>query len=128
MRDLHSGLDAWRYVIRSESRRNTVASYLPLILSAFGAVGVLPFMVVRYMQGEWLAAIIDTVIVIGFVGLGIYVYRAPRIRIAGIAISCFCIAGVISTVYLIGPHQVYWAYPALVAIFIFSNVALLPFA
>ncbi len=117
MKDLHSGLDAWRYVINSDSRRNTVESCLPLILSAVGALGVLPFIVLRYLQGEWLAAIIDAVIVVGFVGLGIYVYRTRRIRFASIAISCICIAGVISTVYITGPHQVYWAYPVLVSVF-----------
>ncbi len=57
MKDLHSGLDAWRYIITSESERRTVASYLPLILSAAGVLGVFPFMVLRYMQGEWVAAI-----------------------------------------------------------------------
>lgn len=117
MRNLHSGLDAWRYVTNSESGRKTVESYLPLILSAFGAAGVLPFIVLRFMQGEWLAAIVDAVIVVGFVGLGIFVYRTRRVRIAGIGISFICIAGVISTVYISGPHQVYWAYPVLVAIF-----------
>lgn len=117
MKDLHSGLDAWRYVVNSESGRNTVESYLPLILSACGAVGVLPFLVLRCMQGEWLAAIIDAIITIGLVGLGIHVYRTRRTRFASVAISCICIAGVISTVYIIGPHQVYWAYPVLVAVF-----------
>jgi diguanylate cyclase (GGDEF)-like protein len=117
MRNSHSGLDAWRYVTDSESGRKTVESFLPLILSAFGAAGVLPFIVLRLMQGEWLAAIVDAVIVVGFVGLGIFVYRTRRVRIAGIGISFICIAGVISTVYISGPHQVYWAYPVLVAIF-----------
>jgi len=117
VRDLRSGLEAWRYVTKSESNRNTVESYLPLILSAFGAIGVIPFIVLRYMQGEWIAAIVDSVIVISFVSLGIYVYRTRHIRIAGIGIAFICIAGVISTVYIIGPHQVYWAYPVLVAIF-----------
>ena len=117
MKNLHSGLDAWRYVTNSESGRKTVESYLPLILSAFGAAGVLPFIVLRLMQGEWLAAIVDAVIVVGFVGLGIFVYRTRRVRIAGIGISFICIAGVISTVYISGPHQVYWVYPVLVAIF-----------
>ena len=117
MRNLHSGLDTWRYVTSSESSRKTVENYLPLILSAFGAAGVLPFIVLRCMQGEWIAAIVDAVIVVGFVSLGIYVYRTRRVRIAGIGIAFICIAGVISTVYLIGPHQVYWAYPVLVAIF-----------
>jgi diguanylate cyclase len=117
VKDLHSGLDAWRYIITSESERRSVASYLPLILSAAGVLGVFPFMVLRYMQGEWVAAIVDTIIVAGFLGLGIYVYKTHQVRLASIAISCFCIGGVISTVYIIGPQQVYWAYPALMAVF-----------
>ena len=117
MKDLHSGLDAWRYIISSDAERRSVASYLPLILSAAGVLGVSPFMVLRYMQGEWVAAVVDTIIVIGFLGLGIYVYRTRRVEVASIAISIFCIAGVISTVYIIGPQQMYWAYPAIMAVF-----------
>jgi len=117
VKDLHSGLDAWRYIIASDTRRNSVESYLPLILSAAGALGVAPFMVLRYVQGEWTAAIIDTIIVFGFLALGIYVFRTRRVRLASIAISVFCVAGVIATVYVIGPQQVYWAYPALMAVF-----------
>ena len=92
-------------------------SYLPLILSAAGALGVFPFMVMRYMRGEWTAAIVDTVIVLALTGLGTYVYKTRHVRFASIAISCVCMFGVISTVYLIGPHQVYWVYPALMAVF-----------
>lgn len=69
------------------------------------------------MRGEWAAAIVDTIIVIGLAGLGLYVYRTRKVQVASIAISCVCMAGVISTVYIIGPHQVYWAYPALMAVF-----------
>ena len=117
MKDLHSGLDAWRYIIASDSERRSVESYLPLILSIVGALGVLPFTILRFMQGAWAAAIVDTIIVIGFMGLGIYVFRTHRVEVASIAISCFCIAGVISTVYITGPQQVYWVYPALMAVF-----------
>lgn len=117
MKDLHSGLDAWRYIIASDSERRSVESYLPLILSIVGALGVLPFTVLRYMQGAWAAAIVDTVIVVGFIALGTYVFRTRRVQVASILISCFCIAGVISTVYIIGPQQVYWVYPTLMAVF-----------
>ena len=117
MKDLHSGLDAWRYIIASDTQRRSVESYLPLLLSTVGAFGVLPFTVLRYLQGEWIAAIVDTVIILGFLGLGIYVFRTRRVQVASIAISCFCMAGVISTVYIIGPQQVYWVYPALMAVF-----------
>jgi len=117
VKDLRSGLDAWAYIVTSESKRQTAASYLPLILSAAGVLGVFPFMVLRYIQGEWVAAIVDTMIVVGLFGLGIYVYKTRRVQVASIAIACFCIGGVITTVYVIGPHQVYWAYPAVMAVF-----------
>lgn len=117
MRRLYSGLDAWRYIVRANSGGKRVETYLPLILSAAGALGVLPFAIKRYLQGEWTAALIDTVIVVGFLVLGTYVYRTRRVRVASIAISVLCAGGVLSTVYVIGPHQVYWAYPALMAVF-----------
>lgn len=117
MKGLYSGIEAWRHVIESESRRESVESYLPLILSAAGGFGVLPFMILRFMQGAWIAAIVDTVIVLGFLCLGIYVYRTRKVRFASIAISVFCIAGVLTTVYVIGPHQAYWVYPGLMAVF-----------
>ncbi len=110
-------MDAWRYIVRSEARRQTVESYLPLILSAAGALGVLPFTIMRYMQHEWIAAFIDTVIVLGFLSLGTYVYRTRRVRVASVAIAVLCVGGVLSTVYVVGPQQVYWAFPALMAVF-----------
>ncbi len=117
MKDLRSGLDAWRYITASESGRNTIENLLPLILSVSGALGVFPFMVMRYINGEWLAATVDTIIITGFLGLGYYVYRTRRVRRASIAIVCLCIAGALSMIYITGPQQVYWIYPTLMAVF-----------
>ncbi len=117
MRKLHSGMDAWRYIVRSESRRRSVETFLPLLLSAAGGLGVLPFAIMRYLQREWVAAAVDTIIIGGFLILGTYVYRTRRVRVASLAIATLCVGGVLSTVYLIGPHQVYWVFPALMAVF-----------
>ncbi|MDH3619403.1 MAG: GGDEF domain-containing protein [Gammaproteobacteria bacterium] len=117
MRKLHSGMDAWRYIVRSNSRRKTIETYLPLILSAAGGLGVLPFAILRYIQEQWVAAAIDTVIVAGFLILGTYVYRTKRVRGASIAIAILCMSGVIATVYVVGPHQIYWVFPAIMAVF-----------
>lgn len=117
MKDLYSGMDAWRYIVQSESRPDAVESFLPLILSTAGALGILPFAALRYMQGQWLAAIIDLFIAVSFVTIGTYVYRTRRVRFASVAISVICIAGAVTTVYLIGPQQIYWIYPALIAVF-----------
>jgi diguanylate cyclase (GGDEF)-like protein len=97
--------------------RDTVAGYLPLILSAAGALGVAPFVVVRWMDGDWVVAAIDTVIVAGFVGLGTYIYRTRRVRGASIALAVLCIIGALVTVYVGGVQQVYWAFPAVMACF-----------
>lgn len=117
VKDQRSGMDAWLYSTETDSSRNTLESKLPLILSVVGALGVAPFIVLRCVRAEWTAAVIDIVIVIAFVGLGIYLHRTRRVRFASVAIAGICIAGVISTVYLNGPQQVYWAYPVLVAVF-----------
>ena len=79
--------------------------------------GVAPFAVIRLLNAEWLAAVIDIVIVTGFVVLGTYVYRTRQVRFASFVLAALCATGVVSTVYLNGVQQVYWAYPALMAVF-----------
>lgn len=116
MGNLHSGMDAWRYIVGTERARKSATAYLPLILSAAGGLGVLPFAVLRVAQGNWLAAFVDIVIIAGFLGLGTYVYRTREVRAASIAIAILCVGGVLSTVYVIGPRQIYWVYPALMAV------------
>ncbi len=110
-------MDAWRFIVRSESRNTSVETYLPLILSAAGSLGVLPFAILRYMQGAWMAAVMDTLIVVGFLAFGTYAYRTQRVRAASVAIALFCVTGVLATVYIIGPRQIYWAFPALIGVF-----------
>lgn len=112
-----SGLESWNYIIHTQSSSGRVELFLPLILSAAGAFGVLPFAIIRYLNGDWLIAAIDTLIIIGFMLLGSFVYRTQRVRFASIAISSLCIIGVISSVYASGIDRIVWAYPALMAIF-----------
>ena len=117
MREVKSGFDTWRYILRSESKRRSIEHFLPLILSIAGALGVLPFAVIRLMNGEWLIGIIDVFIVAGFLVLGTFVYRTRNVRVAGYAISVLCIGGVLTTVYVSGPQQIFWAYPAIIAVY-----------
>ncbi len=97
--------------------RETLTGYLPLILSAAGALGVAPFVVVRWMDGDWVVAAIDTVIVTGLVSLGVYIYYTRRVRGASIAIALLAIMGALITIYMRGVEQVYWAFPAVMACF-----------
>jgi diguanylate cyclase (GGDEF)-like protein len=90
---------------------------LPLMLSAAGAIGVLPLAIVRLRAGDWLIGVFDLVIVVCMAGLGLYVWRTQRVRLASIALAVLCTVGVVITVNLKGPVQVFWAYPAVLAVF-----------
>jgi diguanylate cyclase (GGDEF)-like protein len=112
-----SGLETWSYIAQSQSTRESAEGFLPLVLSGAGALGIAPFAVMRFMNGEYLAGVIDVVIVVGLVTLGTFVYRTRKVRFVSIALSVLCISAVLSTVYISGPQQVLWAYPALMAVF-----------
>jgi len=117
MNKRQSGLDTWSYFARSKNPRDSIESYLPLILSVACALGIAPFAVLRLMSREWAPAIIDILLIGSILGLGWVVYRTRRVRYVNIAIAILCVGGALSTVYLSGPQQVYWVYPALLAIF-----------
>ncbi len=112
-----SGIESWSNMMRSRAGRSRVDGVLPLILSAAGALGVLPFAVIRFMNGDWIIAIIDSLIVVGFIVLGTFVYQTRQVRVASVAISVLCIVGVAGSVYASGPERILWAYPALMAVF-----------
>jgi diguanylate cyclase (GGDEF)-like protein len=112
-----SGLEAWSNITRAKRTRESIDEYLPLILSAAGALGIAPFAVYRFLTGDWLAGVIDTVIVVGLVSLGAVIYRTGQVTYASVVVSVLCIGGALSTVYLNGPQQIYWTFPALMAVF-----------
>ena len=112
-----SAIESWHEMTQVPTSRETLTGYLPLILSAAGAVGVAPFVVVRWMYGDWMVAAIDTVIVAGLVSLGVYIYYTRRVRGASIAIALLAITGALITIYVRGVEQVYWAFPAVMACF-----------
>lgn len=98
-------------------RKLTVEAYLPLALSSVAVVGVLPFAVFRLLDGDWLMAVVDCLIIVGFAFLGISVLRPRRVRFASVSIAILCVSGVLTTVYVRGEVQIFWAYPAMLAVF-----------
>jgi len=115
--ELKTGFHTWRYILRSEGKHRGVEHYLPLVLSIAGALGFQPFAVMRFRNGEWVAALIDAVLIVGLLGFGAFVYRTRNVRFSSYAISVLCVGGALTTVYINGPQQIFWAYPALIAVF-----------
>jgi diguanylate cyclase len=98
-------------------RKVPVEAILPLALSTVAVLGVLPFAFIRIANGDWMMAAVDTIIIIGFTFLAFSVLRPRRVRFASLSISILCVVGVLTTVYIRGEQQIFWAYPALLATF-----------
>lgn len=91
--------------------------FLPLFLCGLSAIGILPFAVMRFSHGDYIIGAIDTLIVITMTSLGVFVFRTHRVRSASLVLSVICLAGAVATVYVKGPGQVYWVYPAMIVAF-----------
>ncbi len=115
--DQQSGLETWSYITNAQRDQDSVDGYMPLILAITGALGVTPFAVLRFLNGEWIVGVIDVGIVVGFVTLGLHVMRTRRVRFASVALALLCTGGALLTVYVGGAQQVFWAYPVIMAIF-----------
>ncbi|MEM7610440.1 MAG: GGDEF domain-containing protein [Pseudomonadota bacterium] len=91
--------------------------FILIMLSIAGALAVLPFAIIRYMNGEWLLYTLDSVLIIGLMALAVFVYRTHRIRFASFAVTLLCLTAIIGTIYIKGISQVFWAFPAVLILF-----------
>ena len=97
--------------------RLSVEMYMPLLLSAAAVLGVAPFLVIRLLEAEWVMAGVDAVIIVGFSFLGLSVLRPRRVRFASVSIAILCVVGMLTTIYVQEEQEIFWAYPALIAVF-----------
>lgn len=104
-------------VKRAAWERPSLEEFLPLLLCIAGALGVLPFAILRALQQHWGAALLDAVIVASFIGLGVFLMRSRQVRFASICLTVLCLLGYLATLYVQGSQQLFWGYPALVVAF-----------
>ncbi|HZH43517.1 MAG TPA: GGDEF domain-containing protein [Lysobacter sp.] len=91
------------------------------ILTLFGVLGVLgigPFAIYRLVRGEWLAAVVDSALVLGLCANMAYIWRGGSTERAAVVTSITNTAGCAFIAMHIGLPGVLWAYPALVANFL----------
>lgn len=88
-----------------------------LVLSATAVLGISPFIVLRLMRAEWLIGIMDVLAAAGACYLFYYVYKTRKTEVPSFILSLLFMITMITTVYLKGAQQVYWCYPAMIAVF-----------
>jgi diguanylate cyclase (GGDEF)-like protein len=100
-----------------DNKKPNVEEYLPLMLGIVGAIGVFPFAIIRFMNGDYRMALLDAVLVMLLGSLSFFLYKSHRVRVVSLALALIAIAGMLATIYLKGASQVYWIYPVLVGVF-----------
>jgi diguanylate cyclase (GGDEF)-like protein len=86
-----------------------------LLFAGLTVLGVTPFAVLRALNGEWLAAILDTALILVMAGNASYAWRTGNSALAGkinavvVSLSCALLGGVL------GPAGLFWSYTVVLA-------------
>jgi diguanylate cyclase (GGDEF)-like protein len=91
---------------------------LLLLLSFVAMLGVFPFVVIRYAAGNFTAAIIDMMLVIGLAALVAYAHYSKKIRFVSMLTAVFINTGVVVIVIANGMDSFLWVYPVFASTFI----------
>lgn len=88
--------------------------YLFAVLATFG---VAPFVVMRYLNGEYLKAILDLIIVVIAGANAWYAYRTQSVFYPSILAATQYSIATVAVIYLNGPLYFFWMFPAFSANF-----------
>jgi len=94
-------------------RARSLKEFMLLLLSGVLAVAVTPLAYMRLRDEHWTMAFVDAGIVCIMLLLFLYVYVSRRTRTAGLLIALGFICVALMSTLLLGPAEVYWAFPAL---------------
>lgn len=88
-----------------------------LTLSLGASIGVSPFFLYRLSISDWVVALLDGLAVLATALLFIYVFKTGKTKVAGRILALICLTVVSATIYIRGPEQLMWIYPAMTATF-----------
>ena len=91
---------------------------LLLLLSSVAVMGVFPFVVIRYLSGNYIAAIIDITLIIGMISFVAYAHYSKKIRLVSAILAVFINTGVVVIVVANGIGSFLWIYPVFASTFI----------
>lgn len=94
------------------------------ILSLIGVIavlGVLPFALIRYLEGNLTASLINIALVLGIITLVAYAHRSNKPQSASTIVAVFVNAGVVLMTVTNGINSFLWVYPVFAATFLLTK-------
>lgn len=88
-----------------------------LTLAACSFLGIAPFALFRLLRDEQSMLLFDLVLLAIIAGLGLHVWLTGRVVLANTVVAGGSLLAVMTALYLGGPSQVVWAYPAVIVVY-----------
>jgi diguanylate cyclase len=95
----------------------TAEEWVVMTISLLGALSISPFMAMRLLQGDWLIALLDAFAVIAMLTIFFFVRVRRKTSLMSHVLALVSALALLGTVELRGSEQVFWAYPAVLAVF-----------
>lgn len=102
--------------------RSTLQQRILCIIPFFAAMGILPFAIFRFIQQDWIVAILDFTFFILMSLIGYFAYQRKHVETFKIFFCVLAILGTFFTIYMKGVNQLFWCYPTIVILFYFLVV------
>ncbi|MGB2742692.1 MAG: GGDEF domain-containing protein [Cognaticolwellia sp.] len=97
--------------------KRSAAEKMLLILSAFAVITISPFVYLRWLEGDFVMAFIDGLIVVMMFAFFIFVYRSRKVNTAKIILSSFLAISIVTIVAIRGQSHLFWLYPCMIALY-----------
>ena len=82
-----------------------------LIGCILGLVGIIPFSIYRFINGDFLLAFIESCLAISILGIFFYVWRFHKVEVPATVMCLLFLGAIVAVVHVKGPDLIYWAYP-----------------
>ena len=79
-----------------------------LALSLGTSLWILPFIIFRILEQDWVVAILDIIIALGMLTIFFYVYQTRRVKVVSVVLILIALIGNIISFYIKGVGQIYW--------------------
>lgn len=93
-----------------------------LLLSSTLTLAVIPLAILLLWDEQWAAAVLDICIAWVMLGLFLHVYFKRETRLAGTVMAVVFVVAAVGSLYVQGPSQIYWLYPAVASTFFLLTI------
>ncbi len=83
---------------------------------------ITPFSIYRYLNEQYLVALLEIVSVLIMCSIGAYVWKTRNTQVMSIFTAIFMLAGLVTFNYIIGTSILFWVYPIIMSVYFINSL------